>query len=215
MAIELFDISVPVSPMTVVWPRAPQPELERRLSIARGDAVNDSNLFMNVHTGTHIDAPLHHFAGGAASEAVSLAALIGEAWVLDMLEVPEIGPETLARAWPTAPPVRVLLKTKNSRLWADRGSRFVENYCGLTVAAAEWLLDRRINLVGIDYLSVQRFADPPTVHRLLLSAEVVLLEGLDLSMVAAGRYELLCLPLKLVGAEGAPARAVLRSMSQP
>lgn len=214
MAIKLFDISVSVSPSSVVWPLAPQPVLERRLSIARGDPVNDSNLFMNVHTGTHIDAPLHHFAAGAASDAVSLDTLIGEAWVLDMVDALEIEPDTLAHAWPSGSTARVLLKTRNSRLWADGISRFVDDYCALTAGAAAWLLGRGVKLVGIDYLSVQRFADPPTVHRSLLSADVVLLEGLDLSMVPAGRYELLCLPLKLIGAEGAPARAVLRSMPQ-
>lgn len=210
MPTELIDISLPVSTDSVVWPSAPRPRFERRLSIDRGDAVNDSNIAMNVHTGTHIDAPAHHFADGQTSEASDLNALVGEAWVLGVPDVGEITPDHLANAWPPSGAERVLLKTRNSRLWAEGVARFQEDFCALTAAAAEWLVAHGVRLIGVDYLSVQRFRDSNAVHQILLRANVILLEGLDLTPAEPGKYELLCLPMKLVGLEGAPARAVLR-----
>jgi arylformamidase len=213
MMSEIVDISLSISPKSVVWPTAPSPSLTRRLSIARGDLVNDSNLFMNVHTGTHLDAPLHHFEEGLAAHEMSLDSLLGEVWVADLSNDVDITVKALERVWPAGEIARILLKTRNSRLWAERHTDFTSDYSALTQESAAWLVDRCVRLVGIDYLSVQRFADPPTVHRVLLRAGVVLLEGLDLSGVAAGRWELLCLPLKLVGADGAPARAILRRLT--
>ncbi len=176
--------------------------------MSEGDLVNDSNLSMNVHTGTHVDAPCHHLPGGAGAEALPLSAMIGEVVVMDVSATPDISPAVLEKEWPLAGARRVLFKTRNSNAWS-RG-RFDENYSALREDTADWLLARQVCLVGIDALSIQRFSDPPTVHRKLLGAGVVLLEGLDLSSASAGRYELLCLPIKLVGADGAPARAVLR-----
>jgi arylformamidase len=214
MSAEVIDVSLPVSSASIVWPSAPAPSFQRRLSIDRGDAVNDSNVFMNAHTGTHIDAPLHHFADGEAADAAPLDALIGDAWVLSIPDVAEITPERLARAWPASGAERVLLQTRNSRLWAAGFSEFTKDFCALTAPAAEWLVSRGVRLVGIDYLSVQRFHDSNAVHQVLLGAKVVLLEGLDLSTVRSGNYELLCLPIKLVGIEAAPARVVLRSTAR-
>ena len=149
--------------------------------------------------------------GGA--DSVPLEAMIGEAWVIDVSKFKSVDVEALERAWPARPVSRVLLKTRNSELW-DRGhSEFVTDYAALTENTGEWLIARGIRLVGIDYLSIQRFSDPPTIHRVLLAAGVVVLEGLNLSDVAPGRYELFCLPLKLVDADGAPARAALRRLS--
>jgi len=210
---ELIDISLNISERSVVWPTAPRPSLTPRLSMARGDAVNDSNLFMNVHTGTHIDAPRHHLQDGASTEAVPLEALVGEAWVVDLTGCAAIDVAWLQRLWPRGPVTRLLCKTSNSRYWENGAAAFVPDYCALTVEAAAWLVQQRVQLVGIDYLSIQRYEDPPTVHRVLLAAGIVLVEGLNLSSVSAGRYELFCLPLKLVGADGAPARAVLRRLS--
>jgi arylformamidase len=179
----------------------------------RGDAVNDSDLFMNVHTGTHIDAPVHHLNGKGGADSVPLEAMIGEAWVIDVSKFKHIDVEALESAWPEKPTSRVLLKTRNSELWKRGHGEFVTDYAALTESAGEWLLARDVRLVGIDYLSIQRFSDPPTIHRVLLAAGVVVLEGLNLSGVLAGAYELFCLPLKLVDADGAPARAVLRRLS--
>ena len=210
---ELIDISLPISAHSVVWPSAPRPRLERRLSIDRGDSVNDSNLFMNVHTGTHIDAPLHHIRDGKSVDEIQPDTLVGEAWVLDMGEHRRLTTHLLEQCWPSANVRRVLFKTKNSRLWGTSSEEFASDYSALAEDTGEWLVDRNVSLVGIDYLSIQLFGDSPTVHKVLLEAGVVLLEGLNLSNVVAGRYELMCLPLKLRGADGAPARAVLRRIS--
>lgn len=213
MPSEWIDISLGISPASVVWPTAPQPSLTRRLSIDKGDSVNDSDLFMNVHTGTHIDAPLHHFQDGVPADQAPLEAMVGEAWVVDLTDCSQIDIPALERVWPSGGTQRLLCRTGNSRYWQEGRRDFTPDYCALTEETAQWLLDRGVRLVGMDYLSVQRYSDPPTVHRVLLRGGVVLLEGLDLSRASPGRYELLCLPLKLADAEGAPARAVLRRLS--
>ena len=211
---DLIDISLSVTARSVVWPGAPRPEIVRRLSMDRGDSVNDSNLFMNVHTGTHIDAPLHHLPDGSGTDGVGLDLMVGEVAVLDLTGAEAIDVSELERVWPDSPgPTRILLKTRNSTYWADGTDGFVRDYVALTPDTSDWLIDRGVVLVGIDYLSVQRFDDPPDIHKTLLGAGVVLLEGLDLGAVAAGRYELLCLPLKLADSDGAPARAILRRLS--
>lgn len=210
MPTELIDISLSVSPTSVVWPSAPQPQLTRRLAIAQGDTVNDSNLFMNVHTGTHIDAPRHHFEQGYGADRVPLEALVGDAWVVDFTGEQAIEQGLLQRLWPPAGASRLLCRTRNSQYWENGRRDFTADYCALTADAAAWLVERKIKLLGVDYLSVQQYADSPAVHRILLKAGVVLLEGLNLSQVRPGPYELLCLPLKLADADGAPARAVLR-----
>ena len=210
MATELIDISLPVSPASVVWPSASKPQITRRKSMDRGDQVNDSDLFMNVHTGTHIDAPIHHLKDAPAMEAVPLEPMIGEAWVIDVSAAKDLDRHTLERAWPAGPVKRVLFKTKNSELWQKGVSEFVTDFTALTEDTGDWLIAKNVELVGIDYLSIQRYQDPTTVHKVLLSAGVVILEGLDLSRAMPGRYELICLPLHLIGSDGAPARAVLR-----
>ena len=211
MPTELIDISLRISPeASVVWPEAPRPSLTRWKSIRQGDPCNDSHLFMNVHTGTHIDAPLHFLPDGPAADRVPLEAMIGEAWVVDCGDSPAITVPVLEQAWPDGAVERLLCRTRNSRLWQDGRREFTPDFCALTQETAEWLLAHGVRLVGVDYLSVQRYGDPPTVHQVLLRAGVVLLEGVDLSRVSPGRYELLCLPLKLAEADGAPARAVLR-----
>ena len=111
--------------------------------------------------------------------------------------------------------VRLLLRTRNSELWSVKIPEFKKDFVALTHDAAQWIVDKGIRLVGVDYLSVQRFYDDSRTHQILLGADVIALEGLDLSEVKPGFYELICLPLKLVGAEGAPTRVVLRQMPQP
>ena len=209
----LIDISVPVSPRSIVWPGASPPVLERRLSMDRGDHVNDTNLTMNVHTGTHLDAPIHFFRNGQGADHYPLERMIGEAWVVEMRGVRAIDAEALRRQWPAHRVERVMVRTDNSARWAEQPT-FTKEFAALTADAAAWLVERGVCLVGIDYLSIQLFGDPPTVHETLLGAGVVILEGLDLSRAPAGRYELLCLPLKLVGSDGTPARAVLRPLAR-
>lgn len=207
-----IDISLPISPELPTWPGAPPVEFARRLDIGRGDAVNDTNMSCNVHTGTHIDAPLHHLPDGASVADLPLEALIGPAVVMDLAEADVVTAETLERLSLPVSTQRLLLRTRNSRLWVEGVREFRPDYVALTADAARWIVNQGIRLIGMDYLSVQRYHDGPETHLILLRAGVVIIEGLHLAHVSAGEYELICLPLRLVGVEGAPARAILRQL---
>jgi arylformamidase len=179
--------------------------------LERGDASNVSELCLGSHTGTHIDPPLQSLVHGAAVDRLPLDVLIGPAHVLDLTGVTEqIGPRELDAALPRRVVERVLFKTRNSRYWRTTPERFPTDYVALSPDGARWLVDRGIRLVGTDFLSIERFRAPgrPT-HHVLLEADAIVLEGLDLGDVEAGEYTLVCLPLKLLGADGGPARAVL------
>lgn len=205
-----IDISVPLGRQVPVWPGDPSFEVTRFLRIETGDTVNASQLLMSVHTGTHIDAPLHFLPGGGDVEGIALDRMIGPCVVADLPGVGPVDVPELESANIQAGAQRLLLKTSNSTLWAARPGKFVSEFRGLTGDAARWIIERGVGLLGVDYLSVQGFEDTePTTHTTLLGAGVVILEGLDLSEVAAGPYELVCLPLRLLEAEGAPARAIL------
>ena len=199
---EIFDVSVPVRPGMVTYPGDPAVRLERVASIDRGDVCNLSRLDLGVHSGTHVDAPLHFSDGGPGADALPLDVLVGPARVLDLTEIEgaEIGPGAFEGV---ELPERVLLKTRNSELWAR--DEFVEEYVALGAEAARALVAAGVRLVGIDYLSVGDEA----AHHALLEAGVVAVEGLDLRGVEPGEYELVCAPLKLVGSDGAPARTFL------
>lgn len=208
----LIDISVPVSAETPRWPGSPAFESTRWLDLDRGDVATDTTISCSVHLGTHIDAPAHFLRGGATVDTIALETLVGRCWVLDIPKVGAIGSEELAAAWPPEHVERVLLRTPNSAYWSTAGGRFVEDFAAVSATGASWLVERGIQLIGIDYLSIQRFADPPDTHLILLGAGVVILEGLDLQNVPAGPYDLLCLPVRLHGTEAAPVRAVLRQL---
>ena len=200
---EIIDISVPLSPSTVSWENESTPVIERVSSIEAGDGYNLSRLVLGTHTGTHVDAPLHFIGEGGSVDRLPLDALIGPALVVDACDVAvEIDVELVERELPPGCE-RVLFSTRNSELWNEPGFR--SDFVGISAHAAALLVARGVRLVGIDYLSV----GAPATHRELLSHDVVCLEGLDLRGVAAGRYRLVCLPLRIVGADGAPARAVL------
>ena len=189
----VVDVSVPVRPGMIVYPGDPEVRLERVRSIADGDVANLSRLDLGVHSGTHVDAPLHFVEGGGTVETLPLDVLVGPCVVVDGLD-PEAVP---------AGAVRVLFKTPNSRLW-DRGE-FSEDFVALDGDGAQALVGRGVRLVGIDYLSI----GDEEAHRVLLGAGVVAVEGLDLREVEPGEYHLVCAPLRLEGAEGAPARVLL------
>lgn len=206
----IWDISLAVSPGLPVWPGDPQIVLERYMAISKGDAANVSRLACSVHVGTHMDAPVHFVEGGPAIEDLPLDVLIGPAVVAKLLGVDTITPECLETLTLPSDTKRLLFKTSNSQLWAGSHHEFCSDYVALTPQAAEWVVRKGIRLIGVDYLSVQRFHDPePLTHLILLEAGVVIVEGLDLREVPPGRYQLICLPMKLVGSDGAPARAVL------
>ena len=210
---KMIDISVPITPDMLVWPGSPRTEFQWRRSMAKGDRSNNSNFFMNTHSGTHVDAPLHFFAKGKGVEELSMETMMGSVHLLDFSREKEITVEKLESLWPSSEKVeRLLLKTRNSDFWEKRTNEFVENFCALREEQAKWLLQKGIRLIGIDYLSIQCYKDSPIVHQLLLEAEIIIIEGLNLSEVDAGKYDLVCLPLKLVGLEGAPARVLLKDI---
>ncbi|MCA9562836.1 MAG: cyclase family protein [Myxococcales bacterium] len=209
-----IDISVPIDPSTLaVWPGDTLPSFEKRMALANGDSANVTNLRLGAHTGTHIDAPSHFVAGAADLESVDLARLLGECFVADLRGCAVVSAADLRQAAIPAGTKRLLLKTDNEQknVWATQD--FVEDFVGLDVSAAEWLVDNEVDLVGIDYLSIQGFEQPDQVHLTILGAEIVILEGLDLTGVEPGPAELLCLPLRLVGVEASPVRALLRPVS--
>ena len=210
LGMKLIDISLPIHPGLPVWPGDPPVTLERVRTIGAGSASNDSRLACSVHTGTHVDAPRHFLKEGAPVEQLPLDVLVGPATVIEVEGAAVITPDELRSHNLPADTRRLLIKTPNSGLWADPGHAFDRDFVALDAHAARWVVEQGIRLIGVDYLSVQRFSDKDaTTHRVLLEAGLVIVEGLDLRGVKPGRYELLCLPLKLAGSDGAPARAVL------
>jgi arylformamidase len=206
----MIDITVPIRDSMVTYEGDPSVSVRRRLSIASGDPANVSELTLGSHTGTHIDAPVHFLPGGPTLDAVSLPALVGPALVVETPTVDMIRVDECEALVPSGAE-RVLFKTRNSALWSR--SDFARDYVALDLAAARWLVSRGVRLVGIDYLSIEAFgATGHPVHKTLLGAGVVVLEGLDLSAARPGRYDLICLPLRLAGGDGAPCRALLRPL---
>lgn len=209
---EIYDISVPISAELPAWPGDPQVEIAPVARLERGDGANVSRVTLSTHSGTHIDVPRHYDDRGIPVDQLPLDLLVGEALVVDLRNVREIGRRELAR-YPIRGVERVLLKTDNSLLWDRAG--FCEEYAHLTEEGAGYLLEAGVRLVGIDYLSVERFGSGGEIHRLLLANGVIILEGVKLDGVAEGRYELLALPLKIRGGDGAPARALLCRRGEP
>jgi arylformamidase len=212
----IYDISVGISAMeTPVYAGDPGIEIISHAAIARGDAANVSLLRFGAHTATHVDAPAHFIEGARTISETPLDALVGRASVVRIADdVREIGAEHVAALVPEGAE-RVLFKTRNSAFWAAERANFREDFTYITGAGALALVERGARLVGIDYLSVEKFHSKTfETHTTLLSRGVVIVEGLDLSAVEAGSYELVCLPLKIVGGagDGAPARAILRAL---
>ncbi|HEY5974825.1 MAG TPA: cyclase family protein [Geobacteraceae bacterium] len=204
---KIIDISVAISEELPVYPGDPPVTCERFGSLERGDPANVTRLVMTTHTGTHLDAGRHLAADGETVDRIALSLLMGRAVVVELPGIREISAYQLHRL-PLKGYKRVLLKTDNSKLWSRPG--FVPDYAHLTADGAEYLLAAGVRLVGIDYLSVERWEGDGALHRQLLGGGAVILEGLDLSAVTPGEYELICLPLKVRDGDGAPARAVLR-----
>jgi len=205
----LYDITVPVENGMRVWPGDPAVRLDRVASIAQGAHANVSSLSCGVHVGTHVDAPVHFLDGGPAVEAMPLDALIGRAFVADLRRATRIDAEALDKARIPPRVQRILFRTRNSEFWRRGEKTFQTGFVAVDASGAEWLVRRKVRLVGVDYLSVAPYKDSRATHQILLGAGVVILEGVDLSRVPSGAYQLYCLPMKLVGSDGAPARAVL------
>jgi len=207
--VDWLDISVPISEHTPIFTGDPTFARDLAQDLTRGDVCNLSHLDMGAHTGTHIDAPRHFIDGAPTTETIPLEACIGEAWVVDGTALTStIRATDLEGLTIPAGETRLLFKTRNSGLWSRDG--FSSDFLAFGADAAHWLVDRGVRLLAIDYLSIAPFRDAVDTHRVLLGAGVVVVEGTDLRAIEPGPYELLCLPLRLVGSDGAPARALLR-----
>jgi arylformamidase len=205
---ELIDVSVPLDAALPTYPGNVPFALEPVKRIAGGASSNVSAIHMSVHAGTHVDAPRHYFDTGASIEALPLELLMGRARVVEVSSATGIGSDELGGI-DLADDVRLLLKTTNSRLWGS--PEFHPDYVGVTESGARLLVERGVKVLGVDYLSVEEFRRPGApAHRVLLGGGTIVIEGLNLRDVAPGTYEMICLPLRVVGADGAPARVVLR-----
>jgi arylformamidase len=207
----IYDITVPMRSGMPVYEGDPSIEIQPWSALANGDSANVSFLHFGAHTGTHVDAPAHFIEGARKIDALSLDALIGPARVIRVPDdFAEIGPDFLAEC-DFDHVERVLFHTRNSSFWSES---FRKDFTHLLPEAAQILVDRGVKLVGTDYLSIEKFhSGHHRTHLTLLSSNVVIVEGLNLSEIAAGDYELICLPLKIAdgAGDGAPARVVLRS----
>ena len=206
-----IDVSVTVRHGMPHWPDNPPIVMQRAMEIVRGHACNLSHLAMGVHTGTHVDAPVHFIHQAAGVDEMPLTATMGPARVIEITDPREITADEL-REHSLQAGERVLFRTSNSpRCW--QADRFVADFVYVSELAAEYLAQTGVRTVGVDYLSVGGYhADGAKIHRILLAAGIWIIEGLDLSAVRAGRYEMICLPVKLHGSDGAPARALLRPL---
>lgn len=212
----IYDISVAIAAgETPTYPGDPGIKIESWAAMSKGDAANVTMLHFGAHTATHVDAPAHFIEGAPGFSWLALEAFVGAARVIELpadvlaIDASHIAAHDLNGA------TRVLFKTRNSGFWKDAGGRFREDFTYLAPDGARALVERGVRLVGIDYLSVEKFESKDFgTHTTLLSNGVVILEGLDLSGVGAGVYELICLPLKIAGGsgDGAPARAILRTL---
>ncbi|MBS1250937.1 MAG: Kynurenine formamidase [Chloroflexi bacterium] len=205
----IYDISLPITPNLPTWPGEDKVQLTQTSSIKEGDLANVTHVSMGVHTGTHIDAPDHFLGNGVGVDQIPLDLLIGPVTVLHFPACEIITADMLRAAEIPTQAKRLLFKTRNSKYWAEGEIEFQGDFVALNPDAAQYLVQRGVEVVGVDYLSVAPFDDPVPTHKILLQANVLVIEGLDLSEVPPGDYALYCLPLKIAGADGAPARAVL------
>lgn len=207
-----YDISAPLTDQLPTWPTSRGWTREFTRDVRTGDAVTETFLSMDVHCGTHVDGPLHHLSNGAAVHDLPVEAFWGPCDVIDARGRPVIDEAVVSTAVPEDSE-RVLFLTDNSVRRLLQQPAFDSSFVGISVEAAELLAGRSsLKLVGNDYLSVQPYDASDKVHQVLMDAGVALLEGVDLSAVVPGRYELCALPLAIPGAEAAPARAVLRRL---
>jgi arylformamidase len=205
----LYDISLTYTEDLPTWPGDPTIQLMQISSIEDGDMANVTHLSMCAHSGTHVDAPDHFLGNGKTVESIPLELMIGPAAVVEIPAEGTITTADLISAQIPAGIKRILLKTANSENWAAGNMVFQEDFIAPDGEAAKYLVELGIEVIGVDYLSVAPFTDPEPTHKTLLEAGVLIIEGLDLSRVEPGEYTLYCLPLKIGGVDGAPARVLL------
>jgi len=210
-----IELTHPVHARMPVWPDSAAPRISQECEIDENCPVRVSWLSLGAHTGTHLDAPAHFLPDGAMVEDLSLEDLIGPAWVVDTGDAVVVDAALLEGLSIPASARRILFRTSNTRRGLMSESVFQTDYVALDLSGARWLASKNVKLVGFDYLSVQAFHASDETHRLLLRGQTILLEGLDLSRVAQGWHELICLPFLAKGLEGSPTRVVARPLAAP
>ena len=213
----IHDVSVSINSTLPIFPGDPAIRFEQWAALEKGDPANVTMLHFGAHTGTHVDAPAHFIANGPGVIEMNLDSLIGPARVIEIAEDVLSITSDHVDSTDLVGVTRVLFKTRNSAFWAETDKAFRDDFTYIDSSAAVVLVEKGVRLVGIDYLSVEKFGSTGfRTHTVLLKSGVVILEGLNLTNIEPGDYELICLPLKLAGGsgDGAPARAVLRSLNQ-
>lgn len=212
---KIYDVTFPISAETPIYEGDPRAEIRTMSAMKNGDAANVSQICCGVHTATHVDAPNHFIEGTKRVHELDLDVLIGDCTVVEMNESVEAIDAAHVENIEAAE--RILFKTRNSAFWNEPEKGFRKDFTYITPDAAAVLVEKGVKLVGIDYLSVEKFGSTDfATHITLLKHEVVIIEGLDLREVSGGDYELICLPLKFIGGagDGAPARTVLRQKAE-
>lgn len=205
---KIYDVTVPISCDLATFPGDPKIEVVRTEKLADGGSANVSTISLGSHTGTHVDPPYHFIEEGLKVDQLPLEVLTGRTHVFQVT-APEIN-EVVLGEFDFTDVARVLFKTRNSYFWKD-GKKFRPDFVYITPKAAGLLVESGVKLVGIDYLSVEKFHSKKyKTHHILLSNGVIIIEGLDLSEVEPDDYEMICLPLKIKDGDGAPARVILR-----
>ena len=210
---KIFDISIPISPAMVVWPGDPLVALTKLSAIENGENVNLSQISMSVHTGTHIDAPRHFLKDGKTIEQIPIEKLVGKVLVMEFNDQIKVIDQQALETHPKVNALstckKALFKTTNSLQLEMTQGEFSEDYVGIDKSGALFLAKLDLDLIGIDYLSIANFNETEEPHQILLRNKVILLEGIDLKEVHPGFYDIYCLPLPIVGSDGAPARTIL------
>jgi arylformamidase len=204
----IIDITFPISQRMPKWPGSVGFEYKWQMEIPN-DTNNLSSFSIDSHLGTHLDAPLHFIEGGMSIENLELEKLLGDVFVLEIYNIKSITDIDLENAGIPKSCNKLILKTDNRLYWKENLTEFQEDFASIDASGAKWIVERGIHLIGIDYLSIQRYKDGPETHQILLKNEVIIVETLDLENISQGWYNLICLPLKLEGLEGSPVRALL------
>lgn len=205
---KIIDITFAISNKIPSWPGSVGFECNWLMEIPK-HANNLSSFSMDSHLGTHLDAPLHFIEGGRSIEKLELGKMLGDVFVLEIYNIKSITDLDLESAGIPKSCKKLILKTDNQKYWKQNLTEFQEDFSSIDASGAKWIVEKGIHLIGIDYLSIQRFNDGPETHQILLKNEIIIVETLNLEYVSQGWYYLICLPLKIEGLEGSPVRALL------
>jgi len=206
---EFIDITYPTSSALPKWPGSIGIKITQQMQLPL-HTNNLTSIEIDCHLGTHLDAPAHFIEGGKTVDQLDLIKCIGQTYVAEIYGKKNITYSDLEEANIPLTCKRLLLKTDNQTYWQKKISEFQEDFCSIDITGVQWVIEKKIELIGIDYLSIQRFHDSIAVHQKLLKNEIVIVETLNLEQVKQGWYYLICLPVNLKGLEGAPVRAILK-----